>query len=60
MNALRVPILGQAGGRTDLKMDNGIASLGYGVLEASASPSGRSGILGLEVLLSGPQRLPSF
>lgn len=38
MNALRVPVLGQAGGRTDLTMDNGIASLGHGVLEASVSP----------------------
>lgn len=38
MNAFRVPILGQAGGRTDLAMGNGITSLGHGVLEASASP----------------------
>lgn len=40
MNTLRVPISGQAGGRTGLRIDNGTASLVSGVIEASVSLMG--------------------
>ena len=43
-----------------MRIDNGTTSLENGVIEASASVSRRSGILGLEAVLSSSQRPPFF